>query len=208
MSHKLYTIGHSAIEFPTFVTMLRRSEVSLLVDVRSKPQSLRFPHFDQVELERAVRAEAIDYVFLGEELGGRPEDPKAYGSDGIVDYLVRRKSYAFRAGIERVLQELAKNDLVLMCSEEDPLNCHRFLMICPELVALGLEPHHIRKGGLIECQRDAEDRLLQIQHWGAIAGASLFSSDRETALASAFTAQAKKCAFRLDPAELDRWQAG
>ena len=205
MSHKLYTIGHSATQFPTFLAMLRRWEVSVLVDVRSKPQSLRFPHFDQVELERAVRVEGIDYVFLGEELGGRPEDPKAYGNDGIVDYEARRKSYGFRAGIERVVQELAKNDLVLMCSEEDPLNCHRFLMICPELVSLGLEPLHIRKGGLIESHRDAEDRLLQIQQWGAIAGDSLFSSDRQSALASAFTAQAKKCAFRLDPAELDRW---
>src|SRR6266852_195404 len=205
MSHKLYTIGHSATQFPTFLAMLRRWEVSVLLDVRSKPQSLRFPHFDQVELERAVREEGISYVFLGEELGGRPEDPKAYGNDGIVDYEARRKSYGFRAGIERVIQELAKNDLVLMCSEEDPLNCHRFLMICPELVALGLEPRHIRKAGLIESQRDAEDRLLQIQEWGAIAGDSLFSSDRESALASAFTAQAKKCAFRLDPAELDRW---
>ncbi len=74
MSHKLYTIGHSATQFPTFLAMLRRWEVSVLVDVRSKPQSLRFPHFDQVELERAVREEGISYVFLGEELGGRPED--------------------------------------------------------------------------------------------------------------------------------------
>jgi uncharacterized protein (DUF488 family) len=205
MSHKLYTIGHSATQFSTFLAMLKRSEVSLLVDVRSKPQSLRFPHFDQVELEKAVRVEGICYVFLGEELGGRPEDPKAYGSDGIVDYQARRKSYGFRAGIERVIQELATNDLALMCSEEDPLNCHRFLMICPELLALGVEPRHIRKGSLIESQRDAEDRLLQIQQLGAIAGASLFSFDRESALASAFAAQAKKCAFRLDPANLDRW---
>src|SRR5229473_854255 len=168
MSHSLYTIGHSATQFPAFLAMLRRSEVNLLVDVRSKPQSLRFPHFDQVELERAVRVEGIDYVFLGEELGGRPEDPKAYGSDGIVDYEARRKSYAFRAGIGRVLQELAKNDLVLMCSEEDPLNCHRFLMISPELVALGLEPRHIQKVGLTESPRDAEAGLLQTQKGGAI----------------------------------------
>lgn len=205
MSHALYTIGHSATQFPTFLAMLKRSDVNLLVDVRSRPQSLRFPHFDQTELERALREESIYYLFLGEELGGRPEDPKAYGTDGIVDYLARRRSYAFRVGIDRVIQELAENELALMCSEEDPLNCHRFLMICPELVDRGLEPHHIRKGGLIESHRDAEDRLLQIQQWGAIAGASLFSSDRESALASAFTAQAKKCAFRLDPAELDRW---
>jgi len=138
-------------------------------------------------------------------LGGRPEDPKAYNSDGIVDYSRWRRSRAFQSGLERVLNELADCDLALMCAEEDPLNCHRFLMICPELVALGLEPLHIRKGGVIETQQEAEDRLLQQQHLGAAAVGSLFASERESALETAYLAQAKKCAFRLDPAEMERW---
>ena len=53
-----------------------------------------------------------------------------------------------QSGIERVLGELERDDLALLCAEEDPLNCHRFLMICPELVAMGIEPVHIRKGGV------------------------------------------------------------
>lgn len=188
-----------------FLGLLKQFAISLLVDVRSKPQSQRFPHFDRVELEGTLPAAGIEYLFLGEELGGRPDDPKAYGSDGLVDYRARRRSYAFQAGVERVTRELEQHDLALMCAEEDPLTCHRFLMICPELVALGLEPVHIRKGGKIETQGEVEDRLLQTQQLDAIAGASLFSSDRATALESAYVEQAKKCAFRIDPAEVHRW---
>jgi hypothetical protein len=92
-----------------------------------------------------------------------------------------------------------------MCAEEDPLNCHRFLMISPELVILGVEPCHIRKGGIIETQREAEDRLLQNQQLAAVAGASLFSVDREAALERAYMAQSEKCAFRIDPRVLEPW---
>lgn len=205
MTHRLFTIGHSAMQLSTLLETLQQFDVRLLVDVRSKPQSFHHPHFDRGELERTLPAAGIGYLFLGEELGGRPDDPEAYASDGVVDYRTRRKSYAFRAGLERVEEELAQRDLALMCAEEDPLQCHRFLMICPDLVGLGLEPLHIRKGGILETQREAEDRLLQAQRFGALAGGSLFSGDRAAALESAYDAQAKQAAFRIEPAEADRW---
>lgn len=205
MANQLFTVGHSAMESPAFLDLLGRFAISLVVDVRSKPLSNRFPHFDQVELEKSLEGENIRYLFLGEELGGRPDDPKAYRKDGLVDYRARRKSYSFQAGIERVLNELAHHNLALMCAEEDPLNCHRFLMIAPELIALGVEPYHIRKGGILETQKSAEDRLLQSQRWGAVSGASLFSDERDAALENAYTAQAEKCAFRVDPRQLDPW---
>jgi uncharacterized protein (DUF488 family) len=88
----------------------------------------------------------------------------------VVDYRARRKSYAFHAGIERVLNELQHASCTLMCAEEDPLECHRFLMICPELVRLGIRPLHIRKGSKIESQEDAENRLLSAHGLGGFAG--------------------------------------
>jgi len=125
MIHRVFTIGHSAAQIDTFLGVLEQREIGLLIDVRSRPQSYRFPHFDQVELEQTLSTTGIRYLFLGEELGGRPEDPKAYGSDGIVDYCKWRKSYAVQAGIERVVERCGQDDVVLMCAEEDPLNCHR-----------------------------------------------------------------------------------
>ncbi|MGH9577926.1 MAG: DUF488 family protein [Terriglobales bacterium] len=205
MTHKLFTIGHSAAQLSTLLETLQQFHIGLLADVRSKPQSFRHPHFDRIELEQVLPAAGVRYLFAGEELGGRPEDPAAYAGDGVADYRVRRKSYAFRAGLERVEAELAQYDLALMCAEEDPLQCHRFLMICPELVALGVEPLHIRKGAVVETQQEAEDRLLSAQQFGAVAGGSLFAADRTTALEIAYDAQAKQRAFRVEPAEAERW---
>ena len=205
MNHRLFTLGHSTMQATAFLDVLQRFGIKLVIDVRSKPQSFRFPQFDQAELKEILSTGGISYLFMGEELGGRPDDPKAYADDGLMDYRARRKSRSFRDGIDRVLKELAERALVLVCAEEDPLNCHRFLMICPELVSVSVEPYHIRKGGILETQQEAEDRLLQSQQLAAVAGASLFSFDRETALEKAYVAQSKKCAFRIDPRVLEPW---
>lgn len=202
---RLFTIGHSNAELGAFLAVLKELQVTLLMDVRSRPQSYRFPHFNQLEFEQSLREVGIRYLFLGEELGGRPEDPKAYREDGLVNYRARRKSRAFEAGLERVLSELEQNTLAVMCAEEDPLTCHRFLMICPELVAAGVEPQHIRKGGVLETQREAEDRLLEAHHFGDVSSGSLFSAERAAALEDAYDAQARECAFRADPQTIDYW---
>jgi len=123
----------------------------------------------------------------------------------LVDYCARRKSRGFAVGMERVLAELESGDLALMCAEEDPLSCHRFLMICPELVAAGIAPLHIRKGGILETQHAAEDRLLNLHKMAAVAGESLFPEDRQVALESAYVEQSKKYGFRIDARELEMW---
>lgn len=202
--HITYTIGHSNLELAAFLETLRRFQIALLIDVRSRPQSSRFPHFSQEALEPAVREAGRRYLALAEELGGRPGDPRAYRSDGLVDYKRRRGSREFLSGIDRVLAEGEKGSLALMCAEEDPLECHRFLLICPELSARGLAPQHIRKGNL-ESQREAEDRLLREHDFRDVASDSLFASsaeDRNAALEDAYAKQAEKFGFRADPRQL------
>jgi uncharacterized protein (DUF488 family) len=196
----LYTVGHSNLDFTEFLKLLKNGAVELLVDVRSRPQSARFPQFSQQVLERSLENESISYLFLGEELGGRPDAPDAYRPDGLVDYRVRRNSYAFRSGLDRVLMELEQHPLALMCAEEDPLECHRFLMVCPELVRAGVHPLHIRKGSRIETQEAAETRLLESHGFGDVAENTLFPAARAEALEQAYDLQARKSAFRVDPA--------
>lgn len=202
---ELFTVGHSNLDFEVFARLLADHSVDLLVDVRSRPHSSRFPQFSQPGLERLLKARRVEYLFLGEELGGRPDDPAAYLPDGQVDYRARRRSYAFQAGLERVLKEMEHHTLALMCAEEDPLECHRFLMISPELVAQGIQPLHIRKGSKIETQEDAENRLLGLRGLGAMAENTLFPQERGKALEEALALQAAKAAFRIDPQAVDRW---
>lgn len=202
---KLYTVGHSNLEPDPFVKLLKRAEVVAVVDVRSVPQSSRFPHFTQPVLEKLLEAQGIGYVFLGEELGGRPDDPDAYREDGRVDYRARRRSYAFRAGLDRVLKLAQDKTLALLCAEEDPLDCHRFLMICPELVAAGLSPLHIRKGAQVETQEETENRLLNAHGFAGVAAHTLFPQARVEALEKAYDLQTLKAAFQVDPMMLQRW---
>ncbi len=201
----LFTVGHSNLDFLEFVKLLKDCSIDLLIDVRSRPHSGRFPQFTQPGFQKMIENAGIGYLFLGEELGGRPDDPDAYRPDGIVDYRARRKSYAFHAGVERVLSELDRAPYVLLCAEEDPLECHRFLMICPELVRMGIRPLHIRKGSRIESHEDAENRLLNAHGFGGVAAHSLFPQVRTDALEEAYELQAGKFAYRVDPLAIDRW---
>ena len=201
----LFTVGHSNLDFLPFVKLLKDCSVDLLIDVRSQPRSSRFPQFSQPGFDKMIEEAGIRYLFLGEELGGRPDDEDAYRQDGVVDYRARRKSYAFHAGVERVLNELQRASCALLCAEEDPLECHRFLMICPELVRMRIRPLHIRKGSQIESQEDAENRLLAAHGFGGVAADTLFPQSRTDALEEAYDLQAGKFAFRLGPLAVDRW---
>ena len=138
----LFTVGHSNCEFAPFINLLENSRVELLVDVRSRPHSSRFPQFSQPGFEALLAAEKISYLFLGEELGGRPDDADAYRSDGLVDYRARRKSYAFRAGLERLVMELEKKSTAIMCAERVYFQCHRML-VSDYLTAHGHKVLHI-----------------------------------------------------------------
>ncbi len=202
---KLFTVGHSNLEFDQFVGLLSNLQVQLLADVRTAPHSARFPQFSQPVLQRMLEAKGIGYLFLGEELGGRPDDPDAYRRDGVVDYRARRKSYAFGAGLERLLAELERRRIALMCAEEDPLECHRFLMICPELVRADIRPLHVRGDGRIETQEAAENRLLETHGFAGIASQTLFPQMRNDSLEQAYELQAQKVAFRVSPLAVDRW---
>jgi len=199
------TVGHSNWPFPRFVELLKSAGIDFLLDVRSRPASGRNPHFSQPVFETLLRGEAIGYLFLGEELGGRPEDPSLYRPNGAVDYQACRKSFAFRAGIERVAQEAQRHKVALVCAEEDPLDCHRLLMISPALVAAGLTPVHLRGNGQLEPQRAVEDRLLAATGFGHFANELLFPEARDEALEKAYDLQAERAAFRVDPVKLHPW---
>jgi|SRR5580704_15622186 hypothetical protein len=199
----LFTIGHSSLELDGFLKVVVTHEIKILCDVRSRPGSFRFPQFNREPLEACLASARIQYEFLGESLGGRPSDPHAYHEDGVVNYEERRKSADFLAGIDRVLALAASSNIALMCAEEDPLQCHRFLMICPALLDRGVTPTHIRRGGEFESQREAEDRLLKLHDLAAFDSGSLFINERDVALQDALRRQSQEFAFRASPEAIE-----
>jgi uncharacterized protein (DUF488 family) len=185
----LFTIGHSNLELASFLANLVAHDIAAVLDVRSSPFSRRFPHFNRARLEMSLRESRIDYRFVGDELG----EPEAYEGERARYELIRTLP-AFRRGIAEVMREASIRRVALMCAEEDPITCHRMILINPEL--RGMPIQHIRRDGRVESHADAERRLVEATK--SVAG-GLFANG-ESAVGSAYEAQAERLCFRRTPA--------
>jgi uncharacterized protein (DUF488 family) len=156
----IYTIGHSNHPEQRFIELLRQHDIGALADVRSIPFSRFNPQFNRERLAAALRGVGIDYVFLGQELGARPKDPQYY-EGGRVSYAKLARSEPFRRGLERVIADAGAGPrrIALMCAERDPVECHRALLISPELVRAGVPVTHILPDGSVQSHAQVMQRL-------------------------------------------------
>jgi uncharacterized protein (DUF488 family) len=157
---ELYTIGHSTLEIDDFLALLKENYIQVLIDVRSQPYSRFNPQYNRESFKHAMTYANIEYIFAGEYLGGRPGDPTCY-KDGVVpdgkadylklvDYAVVMKRDWYQCGIQRLLEIASERQTVIMCSEEDPMGCHRHHLIAQTLLKQGIPVWHIRSDGRVE----------------------------------------------------------
>jgi len=153
---RLYSIGHSNHALETFLQLLRQHRIEVLVDARSHPYSKFAPHFDAPSLKQAVIGAGIKYLFMGKELGGRPDGDEFYDAEGHVLYWRVAQSMLFRDGIGRLETGITKYRVALMCSEENPSACHRRLLVGRVLTTHGVQLEHIRGDGSIQTEAEIE----------------------------------------------------
>jgi uncharacterized protein (DUF488 family) len=158
MTNSLYTIGHSTHTAEYLAELLQQHEITALGDVRSMPYSRYNPQFNREVLKPFLKGHGIEYVYLGEELGGRSADPGCY-ENGKLRYDKLVLTPLFQAGLDRVEKGVERYRLALMCAEKEPLNCHRTLLLAPQLAARGLAVMHIHADGTLESHVDAMRRL-------------------------------------------------
>lgn len=142
----VYTIGHSNITQESFIEILKSFKIQLVVDVRSSPYSKYVPYFNRENINKSLKENNIRYLFLRNYLGGKPKDEKYY-KDDKVDYDLIAKTEHYKEGIVKIMTLNREDNLVLMCSEEDPKSCHRHNLITQSLLKKGFEVIHIRKMG-------------------------------------------------------------
>jgi len=66
---KIYTIGTSNRTFEKFIEILKRYGIETAVDVRSFPESKRFPHFSQDKLSKSLEKNGLKYISLEKNSG-------------------------------------------------------------------------------------------------------------------------------------------
>ncbi len=191
----ILTIGYSLHEIGAFIDLLRRHGVDAVADVRSHPYSKRLPDYSKADLQRALKAAGIQYVFLGQQLGARRSERECY-VDGQARYELIARTPAFAEGIARLQAGAAKMTPCLVCAEKDPITCHRTVLVCRELARLGLDVRHILEDGRLELHGDAEKRLMLEE--GFVPGQlDIFGGgDDSHSLALAYEKRGLKIAYR------------
>ena len=125
------TLGTSTRSPQEFIDLLSSHGVEVVVDVRKFPSS-RFEHFHREKLASLLSKSGIDYVYMGEELGG-------YRRGGYQSFTATPE---FQDGLTK-LQEIArKRGAAIVCAERFPWRCHR-RFIALELEKQGWQVNHI-----------------------------------------------------------------
>lgn len=160
MSLTVFTIGHSDHPLQDFLKLLRQHGIQAIADVRSEPFSRHAPQFNKETIESFLKRNQIEYVFLGRELGARRPERSCY-VNGRAQYERIAELEVFRQGIQRVSKGAEKYRLALMCTEKDPLFCHRCVLVGRALAETGASVQHIHSDGHLESQNEVEERMIR-----------------------------------------------
>jgi uncharacterized protein (DUF488 family) len=156
-----HTIGHSVYALDDFIVILKQHNINCIVDIRSSPYSKFASQYNREILTEALKKAGILYLFMGDSLGARYEDKTLLFPDGKVDFEKVRKTEEFQKGIVRVIDGLKKGYSVsLMCSEKEPFDCHRFVLVSKALQDAGIGIQHITPEAVI-LNSELEDKLFK-----------------------------------------------
>lgn len=153
MRSTVYSIGHGNKTIEDFIKELESFDIRYLIDIRSKPFSKWNPQFNQTIFKMEIERNGIKYVFLGDKLGGLPDDRSCYDSNGKVVYDFMKDKDFFKEGLNRLITANEKAiKVAIMCSESKPEECHRTKLIGEELLKLDISINHIIAENKIKSQ--------------------------------------------------------
>lgn len=158
-NYKLYSIGHSNQSLEKFVELLSVHGVNCIIDVRSVPASKYSPQFNQEPLKYYLKSRGVMYLYFGDEFGARRTD--CLDENGQVSFEKAVETPLFESGVTRVMKGLEKGfRIAFMCSEANPLECHRFSLVSRYFYEHGIDVQHILKDSTLASQADLEKEMI------------------------------------------------
>lgn len=125
-----FTLGYEGRSLIEIIGLLKRAEVSCLLDIRHSPVSMYRPELSKTNLQRTIEQSGMHYVHLRE--WGVPRLVRAHAAEegtretiwdwydaSIVDRYFERNLHWFLN---------LDHPVAMMCVEADPTECHRHLL--------------------------------------------------------------------------------
>ena len=157
----LFTIGCSTRSLSDFILILKKYKIQVVADVRSTPYSHFTPQFNADCLKNELYKNRIMYGSFAEEFGARRVEDSVY-IDNTVDFTKVMELDIFHKGVERIKNGLtAGYSIALMCTEYNPMECHRFFLVSRGIrKILDIPIDHIFSQNLCKSTEDLENESL------------------------------------------------
>jgi uncharacterized protein (DUF488 family) len=192
MGKTIYSIGSSIHTIDEFILLLNKYKIDAVADVRSVPYSQHTPQYNKEALVAVLKEKSIYYLDFSKEFGARRKENDAY-TDNRVDFKKVIKMPEFLNGIERINAGISKGyNIVLLCTEKNPLDCHRFSLVSRALIdKLEINVDHILFDGEVSDHHELEKKILHI--YGL---EDMLFDNYTTSLENAYEMLGKKIAYQ------------
>ena len=157
----IYTIGHSNYSMEKLIYMLRYFDINTVVDIRGTPYSKYNTQFDKGVIDYTLTKEGFIYIYMAKELAAKRINKISYNKEGYSDFEKVVKEEDFKLGIKRLKDGCNKGyKIVLLGAMQDPIRCHRSILVGRELNKEGFNVKHILDDLSIKNQEYIDERLL------------------------------------------------
>lgn len=158
---EIYTIGHSNYTMERLIDMLEYYNINCVVDIRGTPYSKYNIQFDKEAIRYTLTNAGLVYIYMGKELAAKRIRKNSYNNEGYSNFEEVIKEEEFKRGVERLKNGCEKGyKIILLGAMQDPIRCHRSILVGRELVKNDFDVKHILDDYSIVTQDDIEEMLL------------------------------------------------
>ena len=158
---EIFAIGHSNYPYDKLIEMIKKYGIDCVVDIRETPYSKYNTQYNREVLRENLKSSGFTYVYMGHEFGAKRQTKESYNDDGYADFEKVIKEELFLKGIERITKGLQMGyKIVLLGAMQEPIRCHRSIMLGKYLNEKGFDVKYIMHEGNIVNQDYIEENLL------------------------------------------------
>lgn len=157
----IYTIGHSNYPIEKLIKMLNEYKIQCVVDIRGTPYSKYNVQYNKETIAKTLRNHGFIYIYMANELAAKRVTKTSYNEDGYCDFEKVIDEIEFQIGIQRLKVGVNKGyNIALLGAMQDPLRCHRAILVGRELIKHGFNVKHILDDISTINQEKIEDNLI------------------------------------------------
>lgn len=157
----IYTIGHSNYPLDKLIHMLKYFKIDTVVDIRGTPYSKYNVQYNKEAFEKSLKTSGFNYIYMAREFAAKRFQKSSYNKEGYCDFEKAILEESFKTGIQRLINGCEKGyNIVLLGAMQDPIRCHRSILVGRELKKHGFKVNHILDDYSLASQSDIEEKLL------------------------------------------------